>query len=438
MSHYIKPEARVDMARAIRAAPHGERGAVVAWYAETYGVSRRWIEQQAAAINGPKHKARRKPRRKDYSEFIQAARECVDGIPNRGRRANLKGVYRFLERREFDERPHYATFVRLMAESADGAPLPLDLGADHSMDVVQIDASSSAYFYQSIGEANQYHVNVDRRVNKSGMKNKIVGGKRAARIRYYVCVDVCSGVIDVRSVAGKGEDAEETTFSLWSMLQDRSTPPFGRPGAVMCDLGGWSKHSASQNAMREAGINVAKGTAYNSQARGKVEKIFQSIFDDFEFSLLIDPDIPDKIHFSEFQKRLADWVIEFNNREQSDGLSRHDRFYLNLEKDHVREIPTLREIMLAPFERAIQPSGRIEFQKKVYTIPRRFNRKSVVGKRFRIWKDHNDLSHIYADLNGNGEKIECKLLEKTSLSHLANKCGRTAESVGRGKIGVAA
>lgn len=139
------------------------------------------------------------------------------------------------------------------------------------------------------------------------------------RLWIYGCVDDYSGNFYGKYTTAPGEsavDGLEFFQSAWSSKENKNLSFQGVPRFIYLDNGSISKALPVREYMSRCGVTLINGLPYNSQARGKIERVWRSIFQMFELNLYAEvsnwKDF--RINLSDLQVRFQNFLVAYNKR----------------------------------------------------------------------------------------------------------------------------
>jgi transposase InsO family protein len=155
----------------------------------------------------------------------------------------------------------------------------------------------------------------DRIFYKNKIKKfKALVGKKI--LHRYVLTDHCTGAIEVRYYWAPGEDTESLLDFLYHAWREKDDRPFcGVPKILMTDQGPSFKAGATQDLMKNFGIEWLPHMPRNPRATGQVECGQNIVERDFEAGFREKP--ADTVE--EMNDRVSAWMLSYN------GCEKHTR-----------------------------------------------------------------------------------------------------------------
>lgn len=189
--------------------------------------------------------------------------------------------------------------------------------AKYANQVHQFDATSSKYLYIAKKLHNGDRVLKLHHPKSHYYKNKPVPVDRE-RPWIYGCVDDYSGHACFQYVAAKGEAAVDGLSFLYHAWGEKENDPgllSGIPKLLYLDNGPLRKALPIKNFFERLDVKMIGSEAYRSQARGKMERPWRTLFQMFELPLFAA--IKDwqkfEITLSELNRRILNFQVRYNN-----------------------------------------------------------------------------------------------------------------------------
>ena len=145
---------------------------------------------------------------------------------------------------------------------------------------------------------------------------------------YYGYVDDYSGCWTARIVAACGESAlDNIQFLCWAWSEETGLPWCGIPERLMGDKGPMIRSAAVKEFLDRTGVTVEKTMPGNKDAHGKIEKIWDVIWQRFEATYFIGDWQKFTITLSELNRQL----LVFAKRWSSTSRHRYEKQYTRLQ-----------------------------------------------------------------------------------------------------------
>ena len=308
-----------QIAAALAAAAHGERGAAAKRLAAQFGVSLATIYRCARRQGKPRRRAALKPQYREWVKTAVAlAHQAPKGLPldlaiaggvEAGRlpaeaaAMPLQTAYRIAREMGLQDRPKRTHRMH----------------ADYPMQAVQIDGSTSEYLVvDKILPDGDYRLKLHRKPTPaSGYKNKPLGPHRL-RVQVYALWDMCTGYQLARYAVAKGENAlDAMDFLCWALAEkaDKRIPLHGVPDDLWTDQGPLFKSGPACELLERLDIHLVTGEAYAKERMGGVERSHRTRWNRFEQSLFLRAQ--DHLTLDELNARLMEFTVAENARHRS-------------------------------------------------------------------------------------------------------------------------
>lgn len=401
-------------------APRGQRGAILARWAEALGLSPATLYRRlnAAGERGTKRpRAAARPQYRDWAEVLAnlIARQPEGAIP----------LHLCLEAAVT---PDPATGAALLPPEAAEVPLGTyqriirdELGArerkrrnrrmhaDHPNQAWQFDATTSKYLVvRKTLDDGDYLLELHRKpFPASGYKNKPLGPERL-RLIYYGIWDMHTGYRMAAPKVARGEaglDAIEALCAFMAKREDPRDPLHGVPEDLWSDQGPLFKHAATRDLIDRLGIELVTGEAYNKERQGGVEQGWAKLWASFEGSLFLVAPPTGKwtIRLSALQERLVEYFARENARSSRRArlLSRADAWTRGINQiGGARLCPeSPLETIAREVRRWVDASGVIRWNNEEFAVPE-LHRTWVIARRAldgsgRVVVEHEETGKRY-------------------------------------------
>lgn len=156
-----------------------------------------------------------------------------------------------------------------------------------------------------------------RTTKKTSEKNPRLGGAESGEdegrllVYYYGVVEACSRVLYAEVLVARGESAVDHIEFLeraWRVKGDH--PLAGMPKRLITDNGPLGRPGYGDSLMRELGVELITHMPYKSQAKGKIERVWRTMWQRFELPFLANKER--EIRLSELQGMLNNFLREYN------------------------------------------------------------------------------------------------------------------------------
>ena len=289
----------VALKQRLEAAPHRERGAMIAEAAALLGMSRATIYAKLQHIGWASGRKTRSDR--GASCVDPALARLAGGMVETARRATGKKTLPIAAARDLLEAngmgckinretgevtmPSAATLSRIMyrhgchPEQLKQGKTPVELRSLHPNHVWQIDASLCVLFYLPAGEVQMLD---EKKYYKNKMQNLIAAAP--ARVIRWVITDHYSGAFFLRYTLG-AEDSDNLAAVLIEAMcrrNDDNDCLWGVPEILMLDKGSGGQSAQSKNLFSALGIRAVTHAKGNPRAKGQVEKTHDLVETHFE------------------------------------------------------------------------------------------------------------------------------------------------------------
>lgn len=437
-------EALVDVARAVRSAPHGEKGPIYQQWAQRLGISEATLKAHVGRLNG-----RQRKRRADAGEYTLTRDEAqllsaymTESYRNTSKRLlslddavdQLRAVGRITAGRlDTDTGELNILSTSQIGRALRGYGLHPDqlrepapytkLRSDHPNHVWQIDPSLCVLYYLKPGadQASGLQVmDADRFYkNKPGNIAKV----EQQRVWRYVITDHASGAIFVQYVLG-AESGQNLAHSFIECTQQRDGQPFyGVPSIAMMDPGSANTGAVFKHLAKALQVHVQINKPGNPRAKGQVEQANNLVERQFESGLRF-VNVADLDQLNAACRRWTAW-FNATKKHSRHGLTRYAAWSL-ITAAQLRTAPApeiCRELAnTKPENRTVTPALTISFKGRTYsvdTIP-----GVLVGGKLEIctnpWREHGAQAVILDDL---GRETFHPLEEETTEGPFAFSTG---------------
>ncbi|GDO99234.1 DDE-type integrase/transposase/recombinase [Escherichia coli] len=385
----VMTEKLVDVARALREAGHGQRGAICKTACAELGISRATLlrklkevtvteprkkrsdtgtsaltRDEAALISTTLREATRKNGKRLYSirDAVEALR--ANGMINAGRTDSETGEFLPLSA---DAISRALRVYGLHPDQLD-APAPFrEVASLHPNHVWQIDASLCTLYYLTNG-----HKGLQVMDREKFYKNKPANLARIAsdRVWSYEITDHASGWIYTEYVMG-AESGENLCSVLINAIQERGGADVmhGVPEVLYLDPGSANTAAMTRNLCRALGISLIAHRPHNARATGSVEKARDIIERKFEPGLKF----REVGSLQELNELAANWRAHFNAtaEHRRHGKTRTN-VWLTITTEQLKKAPSVevcRELAVAaPELRRVTPKLRVSFRGIEYDV----------------------------------------------------------------------
>lgn len=396
----IQNETLVDIARAARMAPHGQKGAIYDAACQKFGISRQTLLRWLGEAAGKKPRKTRSDKGKSCismndmkyiaGSVIQATRQNnkrnlgISQAAEELRDAGLVVASR-LDKETGELIPVHPDTVRRAMNRAQMHPKQLkqpapsvQLRSKHANHVWEMDASMCVLYYlkkpkkakaQQAAPTNLYMMYEDE-----FNKNKPRNAERVTdyRVWSFEITDHNSGWIYVEYRFG-GEKAEHYADVLINAMQERGSADVlhGVPEILFTDPGSALIATPFGNMCRALGIRMIQHKARNARATGSVEKARDIIERRFE-SLLSFEGV---LNLDDLNARARVWRMKFNRTvvHSRHRKTRTDR-WLESVNGHLVKAPSVElcrdAAMHAPESRRVNSDMHISFNGRQFNVAR--------------------------------------------------------------------
>lgn len=396
----IQNETLVDIARAARMAPHGQKGAIYDAACQKLGISRQTLLRRLGEAAGKKPRKTRSDKGKSCismndlkyiaGSVIQATRQNnkrnlgISQAAEELRDAGLVVASR-LDKETGELIPVHPDTVRRAMNRAQMHPKQLkqpapsvQLRSKHANHVWEMDASMCVLYYlkkpkkakaQQAAPTNLYMMYEDE-----FNKNKPRNAERVTdyRVWSFEITDHNSGWIYVEYRFG-GEKAEHYADVLINAMQERGGADVlhGVPEILFTDPGSALIATSFGNMCRALGIRMIQHKARNARATGSVEKARDIIERRFE-SLLSFEGV---LNLDDLNARARVWRMKFNRTvvHSRHKKTRTDR-WLESVNGHLVKAPSVElcrdAAMHAPESRRVNSDMHISFNGRQFNVAR--------------------------------------------------------------------
>lgn len=321
-------------------APYGHKTTVIRKWAEVLDVSYNCLYMQISSRMCMSKRKRRNDKGKRFNQNIEEWTRIVWGIKLRppkeaGQISSDQALELAIKNgavpAEAEEHP-VSTYNRI----ANDLGLNRTTGrfnrfqAKYANLVHQIDASNSKFFYVARKLPNGDCVLKMHRPAKKPYKNQPT--PTGDRLLLYGLVDDFSGQQICRYTNAPGESGPDGLLFLhyaWGEKEDKRVQFSGLPKMVYIDNGPIKKNTAVQKHLENLDIKVIPRTPYNSQAGGKIERPWATLFQRLELPFFVEGWEKLEILMSELNRQLINYQLKYNagpHRYQKD-LSREQMWW---------------------------------------------------------------------------------------------------------------
>ncbi|HGB3471647.1 TPA: integrase [Salmonella enterica subsp. diarizonae serovar 61:l,v:z35] len=396
----IQNETLVDIARAARMAPHGQKGAIYDAACQKFGISRQTLLRRLGEVAGKNPRKTRSDKGKTCitmndmkyiaGSIIQATRQNnkrnlgVSQAADELRDAGLAVAAR-LDKETGELIPVHPDTVRRAMNRAHMHPNQLkqpapsvQLRSKHANHVWEMDASMCVLYYLKKPKKSKAKqaapTNLYMMYEDEFNKNKPRNAERVTdyRVWSFEITDHNSGWIYVEYRFG-GEKAEHYADVLINAMQERPGADVlhGVPEVLFTDPGSALIATSFGNMCRALGIRMIQHKARNARATGSVEKARDIIERRFE-SLLSFEGV---LNLDDLNKRARVWRMKFNRTVIHSRLKKtRTARWLKSVSGHLVKAPSValcREAaMHAPESRRVNSDMHVKFDGRQFNVSR--------------------------------------------------------------------
>lgn len=351
----IEQELVADAARAHRAAPHGQKAAVVERLAADLGLS---IASAQARLRTALQRGRK--RRSDAGSGTLSRKEAVliaatieesrrrtgTGALTLGDAVALLRANGHITAGTIDETTGEWSELSMSAisrslrahtchpEQLAAATPATRLRSPHPNHCWQIDASVSRQFYLAEGGTEQMD-QVKFYRGKPGNFVKIASN----RLWRYAITDHCAGAIEAFYVAGAESAANMLAALMHAMSKRTRGTMHGLPKYLMADPGSAVTSAVTRNFCKALGIELIVNEVGNARAKGQVEQANYLIERHFEAALKLRAPVTS---LAEINELCARWAQSYNGTaiHTRTGVTRRDG-WLRITREQLRFAPSI-------------------------------------------------------------------------------------------------
>ncbi len=239
--------------------------------------------------------------------------------------------------------------------------------AEYPNQVHQIDASGSEHWYPVRKDGGDWILKL--RPGKLKNKEKI----ERMRVWAYGLTDDFSGYRLSRYVVAPGESAAGGIgFLQWAWSKDQEHAPFrGLPEILYMDNGPLARKTAMRDFCERVGVSIETHEPYRSQATGKVEVNWRSMWKRFETPWFFNPKWEKlEISLGELNQELAAFWKEWNGKQHRRlEMSREAAWLTILQRGGVVDIdPAAWGTIFQRAKRLVDAAGCFDYQGKTYQV----------------------------------------------------------------------
>ncbi|EAP1480028.1 transposase family protein [Salmonella enterica] len=439
----ILNEILVDIARAVRMAPHGQKGAIYDAACQKYGISKQTLLRKLNGVAGKKPRKTRRDKGKTCitmndmkyiaGSIIQATRQNnkrnlgVAHAADELRDAGLVVASR-MDKETGELIPVHPDTVRRAMKRAQMHPDQLkqpapsvQLRSKHANHVWEMDASMCVLYYLKKPKKSKttaptsLHMMYEDEFNKNKPRN----AERVTdyRVWSFEITDHNSGWIYVEYRFG-GEKAEHYADVLINAMQERGGADVlhGVPEILFTDPGSALIATSFGNMCRALGIRMIQHKARNARATGSVEKARDIIERRFE-SLLSFEGVAD---LDDLNARARVWRMKFNRTviHSRHKKTRTDRWLESVNGHLVKAPPEALcrdAAMHAPESRRVGSDMHISFAGQSFSVARLVAMDQVcIGDNVQVTRNLFSPDAVYVVMKGEDgwdKFYECKVAD---------------------------
>lgn len=176
-----------------------------------------------------------------------------------------------------------------------------------------------------------------------------------------------------RMITGHAFAQSETVTSLTRVLKEAFLA-FGLPKRFYVDNGSAFSSDFLARCCALAGVSLSHSKPYDSPSRGKIERFFRSVRDQFL------SDIPKEMSLPDLNTAFAKWLNSYHHRVHS-GIQEPpvDRYNRSSDRIEISRMsrPELDEIFLVRHERMVNNDSTISFKGRIYETPAAYIRQRI-------------------------------------------------------------
>lgn len=449
MSNAALIEALQAVARAAKAAGHGQKIAVYQRAANELGMSLPTLQRKLKEVTMTKHRKKRTD--SGTTNLTQDEARILGAYLLETQRNNGKRLASIEDAIDILRSNGHIKAERLCEKTGELIPMSVSaitralrkyglhpeqqnraspkvvLASQHPNHVWQIDPSLCVLYYL------RNHKGLQVMEEKEFYKNKPANIAKIEneRVWRYVITDHASGWIFVHYVLG-AESGKNLVESFIAATQKRHAqdPVHGVPLMVMVDPGSANTGAVAQNLWRALGVTVQVNQPGQPWAKGQVEKGNDIVECNFEHRLKFLNNPPTTVEA--LNEEAGKWMRWFNaTKTHSRTQNTRYNVWLRITADQLRIAPApqvMRELAISkPEERKVSPQLTISFKGKTYRVADVPH--AAVGEKLLVtrnpWRDDESAQVIYTNSEGREvfQVIEAEKFGEFGFSESAQMIG---------------
>ena len=176
-----------------------------------------------------------------------------------------------------------------------------------------------------------------------------------------------------RMITGYAFAPSETVTSLSRVLKDAFLA-FGLPKRIYVDNGSAFSSEFLVKCCALAGISLTHSKPYDSASRGKIERFFRTVRDQFLSEII------ETVTLQDLNASFTNWLNEYHHRVHTGIKERPlDRYNKSMNQVAVKRLSRseLDEIFLLRHERIVNNDATISFKGRIYEVPGAYIRQRI-------------------------------------------------------------
>jgi transposase InsO family protein len=176
-----------------------------------------------------------------------------------------------------------------------------------------------------------------------------------------------------RMITGHAFAPSETVTSLTRVLKDAFLA-FGLPKRIYVDNGSAFSSEFLVKCCALAGISLTHSKPYDSPSRGKIERFFRTVRDQFLSEII------ETVTLQDLNASFTNWLNEYHHRVHTGIKERPlDRYNKSMNRVEIKRLSRseLDEIFLLRHERIVNNDATISFKGSIYEVPAAYIRQRI-------------------------------------------------------------